>query len=144
MDILLPAPGRRNERITAVIPQKQKKSIRRSSSTIYSYEEEDDVNPSHTASTPDSPLGPETAALRSQICGLPIETVAMSRTSPLSVLSPFKLVMQDQPSLKMQRNERQWVGIFDRVLLAGEVGQGSGVFRKVCSFLIIAPFICVD
>jgi len=34
------------------------------------------------------------------------------------------------------------VGIFDRVLRAGEAGQGSGVFGKVCSFLSIAQFIC--
>jgi len=80
------------------------KSNRHSSSTIHSSSSEDDVNPSHIASTPDAL--PETAALRSQIYGLPIETVAMSRTSPLSVSSLFKLVMQDQPSLKMQRSER--------------------------------------
>jgi len=105
------------------------KSIRRSSSTIYSSDDENDVNPSHT--TPDSPLDPETVALHSQICGLLIETMAMSRASSLPVSSLFKLVMQDQPSLKTQRSEREWVEIFDRVLHAGEVGRGSGVFGKV-------------
>jgi len=105
------------------------KSIRRSSSTIYSSDDENDVNPSHT--TPDSPLDPETAALHSQICGLLIETMAMSRASSLPVSLLFKLVRQDQPSLKTQRSEWEWVGIFDRVLHAGEVGWGSGVFGKV-------------
>ena len=114
------------------------KSIRRLSA-IYS-EDEDDVNPSHTTSAPDSALDPETAALHSQICGLLIEMMAMLRASSLPVSSLFKLVMQDQPSLKTQRSEREWVEIFDRVLHAGEVGRGSGVFGKVessgkvCSF----------
>jgi len=78
------------------------KLIRHSSSTIYSFDDEDDVNPSHT--TPGSPLDPETAALHSQICGLLIETMAMSRASSLPASLPFKLVMQDQPSLKTQRS----------------------------------------
>jgi hypothetical protein len=39
--------------------------------------------------------------------------------------------MQDQPSLKTQRSEREWVRIFDTVLHAGEVGRGCGVFGKV-------------
>ena len=117
------------------------KSIRRSSSAIYSSEDEDDANPS-TASTPDSPLDPETAALHSQICGLLIETMAMSRASSLPVSSLFKLVTQDQPSLKTQRSEREWVEIFDRVLHAGEVGRGSGVFGKVeSSGKVCFPFL---
>ena len=49
----------------------------------------------------------------------------MSRASSLPVSSLFKLVMQDQPSLKKQRSEREWVGIFDRVLHAGEVDWGE-------------------
>ena len=67
----------------------------------------------------------------------------MSRASSLSVSSLFKLVMQDQPSLKTQRSEREWVEIFDRVLYVGEVGRGSGAFwkiessEKVCSFLLL-------
>jgi hypothetical protein len=110
------------------------KSNRRSSSPIYSSSEdeaEDDTNPPNTTSTPSSPLNPETAALHAQICGLLIETMAMSRASSLPVSSLFKLVMQDQPSLKTQRSEREWVGIFDTVLHAGEVGRGCGVFGKV-------------
>jgi hypothetical protein len=63
------------------------KSIRRSSSAIYSSKDEDDLNPSHTTSAPDSPLDPETAALHSQICGLLIEMMAMSRASSLLVSS---------------------------------------------------------
>ena len=75
----------------------------------------------------------------------------MLRASSLSVSSLFKLVMQDQPSLKTQRSEREWVGIFDRVLYVGEVGRGSGAFwkiessGKVCSFLLLllSFFFCV-
>jgi len=121
---------------------------KRSSSTIYSSEDEEDANSSKTS---DPPLDPETAALHAQICGLLIETMAMSRASSLPVSSLFKLVMQDQPSLKTQRSEREWVEIFDRVLHAGELGRGSGVFGKVESsgkvcfffllfFFVIAPF----
>ena len=58
-----------------------------------------------------------------QICGLLIETMPMSRTSSLPVSSLFKLEMQDQPSLKMRRSEREWVEISDRVLRAGEMGR---------------------
>ena len=71
--------------------------------------------------------------------------MAMSRASSLPVSSLFKLVMQDQPSLKTQRSERVWVGIFDRVLHAGEVGRG--VFGKVessgkvCSFFFFHSFL---
>ena len=60
--------------------------------------------------------------------------------------SLFKLVMQDQPSLKTQRSEREWVGIFDRVLHVGEVGRRSGVFGKVesrgtvCAFFFLFVF----
>jgi hypothetical protein len=129
------------------------KSNRRSSSTIYSSSEdeaEDDTNPPNTTSTPSSPpLDPETAALHAQICGLLIETMAMSRASSLPVSSLFKLVMQDQPSLKTQRSEREWVGIFDTVLHAGEVGRGCGVFGKVESsgkvcvfFFVLQRFLC--
>ncbi|KIM45580.1 hypothetical protein M413DRAFT_24753 [Hebeloma cylindrosporum] len=118
------------------------KKPKRSSSTINYTSDDDEVddnsnsnskpNPSHPNSDPDTtPLDPETAALHAQICGLLIETMAMSRASSLPVSSLFKLVMQDQPSLKTQRSEREWMGIFDRVLHSGEVGRGSGVFGKV-------------
>ena len=118
------------------------KTNRRSSSTVYSSEDEDAPNTSNPTSTPSPPLDPETAALHAQICGLLIETMAMSRASSLPVSSLFKLVMQDQPSLKAQRSEKEWMGIFDAVLHAGEAGRGSGVFGKVessgkvCFFLV--------
>ena len=91
----VPAPGQRNERHPS-----NAISFRRSSFIIHRSEDEDDVHPFSTPSTPDSPLDLETAALHAQICGLLIETMAMSRASSLPVLSLFKLVMQDQPSLK--------------------------------------------
>ena len=118
---------------------------KRSLSPTYSSEDEDGANSS--SKTPDPPLDPETAALHAQICGLLIETMAMSRASSLPVSSLFKLVMQDQPSLKTQRSEREWVEIFDRVLYAGELGRGSGVFGKVESsgkvcFFFFLSFFC--
>jgi hypothetical protein len=88
-------PGRRNEQITAIIPKSKKIN-----STFLVYhlllrgsEEEDNVNPSHTVSTPDSLLDAQTAAPHSQICGVLIETMAMSRTSSFPVSSLFKLMM---------------------------------------------------
>ena len=118
------------------------KLIRRSSFAIYS-ESEDDANPSHTVSTTDSrPLDPETAALHSQICGLLSKTMAISRASSSPMSSLLKLVMQDQLSLKTQRNEREWVEIFDQVLYAGEVGRGCGVFGKVESNGMVCSFFC--
>jgi hypothetical protein len=93
--------------------------------------------------SPHKPLDAETAALHAQICGLLIETMAMSRASSLPVSSLFKLVMQDQPSLKAQRSERVWVGVFERVLRSGEKGRGgSGVFGKVESSGKVCAFTC--
>ena len=96
----------------------------RSSYTIYSEDENDDDNPRKTFLTP-SPLDVVTAALYAQICGLLIGMMSMSRaSSSSSVSSLFKLVMQDRPSLKTQRSEREWVGIFNTVLHGSEVGKG--------------------
>jgi len=73
------------------------------------------------------------------------EKMEMSHASllPLSSL----LAMQDQGRiLKTQRSEQEWLGIFDQVLHAGEVEQGSGVFQKVessgkvCSFSFFSSF----
>ncbi|KAF9483124.1 hypothetical protein BDN70DRAFT_790996, partial [Pholiota conissans] len=67
-----------------------------------------------------------------QVCGLLIETMALSRASSLPISTLYKLVMQSQPALKTQRTEREWVRLFDRVLHAGETGSGGcGVFGKV-------------
>ena len=71
------------------------------------------------------------ATVHAQICGLLIEAMAISRASSLPVSLLFELVMQDQPSLKTQRSEREWVEIFDKVLHAGQMGRESGVFGKV-------------
>ena len=78
--------------------------------------------------------------------------MAMSRASSLPVSSLFKLVMQDQPSLKKQRSEREWVGIFDRVLHAGRLGGVGclGRLRVVGRCVLLSFFIrscfgaCVD
>lgn len=80
---------------------------------------------------PEAPLDAETVALHAQVCGMLIETMAMSRASSLPVSSLYKMVTQDQPALKTQRTEKEWIRLFDQVLHRGEAGRGSGVFGKV-------------
>jgi len=77
------------------------------------------------------PLDAEAKELHATICGMVIETMATSRASSLPVSSIYKLVMNSQPSLKDERTEGEWLGIFERVLRDGEAGRGSGVFAKV-------------
>lgn len=79
----------------------------------------------------DEPLDAEARELHSTVCGLVIETMATSRASSLPASSIFKLVMSSQPSLKSQRSEHDWLGVFERVLRDGAAGRGSGVFGKV-------------
>ena len=74
---------------------------------------------------------PATVALNAEICGMLIETMALSRASSLPMSSLYKMVMQTQPSLKSQRSESEWLIVFARVLQDGEAGRGSGVFGKV-------------
>ncbi|KAF8971276.1 hypothetical protein BDZ97DRAFT_1350388 [Flammula alnicola] len=105
---------------------KSRRSKARASSVYHDYSDEE---AEHTSL--DQHLDPETAALHAQVCGMLIETMAMSRASSLPVSSLFKLVMQDQPALKEQRTEREWIKLFDRVLHSGEARRGSGVFGKV-------------
>ena len=91
MFMLIPAPERRNERITAVITKIN------STFLVYRllFRGRRRRRPLPHRFDPNSPLDPETAALHSQIYGLVIETMAMSRASSLPVSSLFKLVMQD-------------------------------------------------
>ena len=96
--------------------------------------------PDSLPSTQDS----ATVALNAEICGMLIETMALSRASSLPLSSLYKMVMQTQPSLKSQRSEQEWLIVFARVLQEGEAGHGSGVFGKVESsgkvcFLIYIP-----
>lgn len=74
---------------------------------------------------------PATVALNAEICGMLIETMALSRASSLPLSSLYKMVMQTQPSLRSQRSESEWQMVFSRVLQEGEAGHGSGVFGKV-------------
>ena len=90
---------------------------------------------------------PATVALNAEICGMLIETMALSRASSLPLSSLYKMVMQTQPSLKSQRSESEWLIVFARVLQEGEAGRGSGVFGKVessgkvCFFFLIYIYI---
>ncbi|KAF8800792.1 hypothetical protein BYT27DRAFT_7174996 [Phlegmacium glaucopus] len=74
---------------------------------------------------------PERAALNAEICGMLIETMALSRASSLPLSSLYKMMMQAQPSLRPQRSEQEWLAVFAQVLHEGEAGKGSGVFGKV-------------
>ncbi|KAF8629301.1 hypothetical protein AX15_003518 [Amanita polypyramis BW_CC] len=64
----------------------------------------------------------------SEIRGMLIESMALSRASSLPVSSLYKSVMQTQPALIAQKSEMEWVSIFRHVLEVGVVG---GVFGKV-------------
>jgi hypothetical protein len=66
-----------------------------------------------------------------EIVGMLIETMATSRASSLAVSSLYKSVMQSRPSLKAQRSEKEWMGVFKRVLNIFSGGGMGGVFGKV-------------
>ena len=86
---------------------------------------------------------PATVALNAEICGMLIETMALSRASSLPLSSLYKMVMQTQPSLRSQRSEQEWLIVFARVLQEGEAGHGSGVFGKVESSGKVGFFIFI-
>ena len=101
-------------------------------------------NDRHTPVSLPGTQDPATVALNAEICGMLIETMALSRASSLPLSSLYKMVMQTQPSLRSQRSEQEWLIVFTRVLQEGEAGHGSGVFGKVESsgkvcFLIYIP-----
>lgn len=103
-------------------------------------------NDSHQPAQLPSIEDPDTAALNAEICGMLIETMALSRASSLPLSSLYKMMMQTQPSLRSQRSEQEWLTVFARVLHEGEAGKGSGVFGKVESsgkvcFLILIPVL---
>jgi len=88
-------------------------------------------NDCHTPVSLPRTQDPATVALNAEICGMLIETMALSRASSLPLSSLYKMVMQTQPSLRSQRSEQEWLIVFARVLQEGEAGHGSGVFGKV-------------
>ena len=88
-------------------------------------------NDRHTPVSLPKTQDPATVALNAEICGMLIETMALSRASSLPLSSLYKMVMQSQPSLRSQRSESEWLIVFARVLQEGEAGHGSGVFGKV-------------
>ena len=128
---------RRKVQVEVSIPcpassRKRSKSHRRlpkasSSSHLTNLDRNDRPTPVSLSSTQD----PATVALNAEICGMLIETMALSRASSLPLSSLYKMVMQTQPSLRSQRSESEWMVVFTRVLQEGEAGRGSGVFGKV-------------
>lgn len=88
---------------------------------------------SRKAHKPSEPVDPETAALDAEMCGMLIESMALSRASSLPLSFLYKAVMQARPSLKTDKTEKEWLQVFDRVLHNGEATRGSGVFGKVDS-----------
>jgi hypothetical protein len=107
-------------------------------------------NDRHTSVSLPSAQDPATVALNAEICGMLIETMALSRASSLPLSSLYKMVMQTQPSLKSQKSESEWLIVFARVLQEGEAGHGSGVFGKVessgkvCFLSIFDHFFFID
>ena len=107
-----------------------------------------DGNDTDCRQPPNNTQDPETRALNAEICGMLIETMALSRASSLPLSSLYKMMMQTQPSLKSQRSEQEWLTLFAQVLQEGEAKRGSGVFGKVESsgkvrFLISLNFLFV-
>ena len=100
-------------------------------------------NDRHTPASLPSTQDPATVALNAEICGMLIETMALSRASSLPLSSLYKMVMQTQPSLKSQRSESEWLIVFARVLQEGEARHGSGVFGKVESSGKVGFFIYI-
>lgn len=68
-----------------------------------------------------------------EICGMIIEGMATSRASSLPIPQICRIVLQSRPSMKAERDEKEWHDVFDRVLRSGVTGRGSGVFGKVDS-----------
>lgn len=71
----------------------------------------------------------DTSELDAEITGMLIECMATSRASSLPISSLYKSLMECRPSLKAQRNEKEWAIVFRRVLKNGVAG--TGVFGKV-------------
>ncbi|EKM75576.1 hypothetical protein AGABI1DRAFT_109333 [Agaricus bisporus var. burnettii JB137-S8] len=68
-----------------------------------------------------------------EICGMIIEGMATSRASSLPISQICKIILQSRPSMKAERDEKEWRDVFCRILQSGVAGQGSGVFGKVDS-----------
>ncbi|KAF9490665.1 hypothetical protein BDN71DRAFT_1454000 [Pleurotus eryngii] len=67
-----------------------------------------------------------------EICGLIIESLALSRASAQAISTLYGAIMRARPTLHAQRSEDEWVDIFQRVLSSGDEAEGgSGVFGKV-------------
>lgn len=74
-----------------------------------------------------------------EICGMIIEGMATSRASSLPISQICKIILQSRPSMKAERDEKEWRDVFCRILQSGVAGQGSGVFGKVDSSYKVNP-----
>ena len=120
---------------------KRSKPLPKASSRSHLTNLDGNVNNDHHKSP--SAQDPAAVALNAQLCGMLIETMALSRASSLPLSSLYKMVMQTQPSLRLQRSEQEWLTVFARVLQEGEAEHGSGVFGKVESSGKVCFVICL-
>jgi hypothetical protein len=78
--------------------------------------------------TLNTPADPDLPLPHSELLGLLIESLAVSRASSLPASSLYRLVSQAHPAVCSQRSAEQWLTIFEKVL---EDGHAVGVFGKV-------------
>ncbi|TFK61896.1 hypothetical protein BDN72DRAFT_752521, partial [Pluteus cervinus] len=64
-----------------------------------------------------------------ELCGMIVESMASSRSSSLSISTIVKLVMQSRPTLKAQKDDKEWCNVFVDVMEEGN--KRWGVFGKV-------------
>jgi len=120
----------------------QQGSPRRRKSTSSKSNREDDlelsgsasVAPTCSTSNP-SPIAP-TDPVHNEICGMLIETLAMSRASSLPASALYKALVQRRPTLKSERTDGEWVTVIEDVLEEAQsqcgVFDSSGMVCFIC------------
>ncbi|KAF4567294.1 hypothetical protein EYR40_006293 [Pleurotus pulmonarius] len=84
------------------------------------------------AAQPTSPPDPIDTTHDTEICGLIIESLALSRASAQAISTLYGAIMRARPTLQAQRSEDEWMGVFQRVLSTGDEAEGgTGIFGKV-------------
>ncbi|KAF7427950.1 hypothetical protein PC9H_007167 [Pleurotus ostreatus] len=80
----------------------------------------------------DQPPEPIDTTHDAEICGLIIESLALSRASAQAISTLYGAIMRARPTLQAQRSEDEWMDVFQRVLSGGDEAEGgSGIFGKV-------------
>jgi hypothetical protein len=100
-----------------------------STSALRTRADSDSEHDCSSARSEDAPSHVEPGSARAELTGMLIESMATSRASSLPVSSLCRSVLQSRPALVSQRSEREWLGVFERVLEEGR--RSCGVFGKV-------------